>query len=432
MGIKRRLLSPGLVFACIIPPMCLATSGCFINEPIIKLTTKSADRQKRAYTSRESFVIFPLQSETNWLCWRDKPDQRWPAKMMLSTGLRLAKKCGYSNLPHTYLMVFSPDSTRLAVATSKELMVANLKTRKFTRLPADRDMDKDRISSLQWLDTDELIYTYEFLKPADSELHNPEHSPSQTILLTVYRQGTNRDDRPRKVYPPKKTGRQGASESSDGRYVMTSSATGETCNMVEVKTGEVVWTDQMAGGTFQGAAWTPGSTIAAYAFCTTTKNTDDRYEAHISIIDLKTKKVRRFRRQFAKDALKPYGCGVEWTVDGKHLTVGPNRAAHLLLDIQTGSFTSLREPIIKHFKQKEETSRYTPDIHPFTKPGWLWTKGPDGNIYALDYKAKLFGFVTSADKIVLCPGAERIIEITNKHHVSVLKILELPPPDNSE
>ena len=247
---------------------------------------------------------------------------------------------------------------------------------------------------------------------------------------------------------------------------MVSDATREECNTIDVRKGKVVWTDRLTAGYFQCAVWAPDSATVAYAFCVAapTKDAPKRYEAHIFVVDLETRKVRRFRRDFSetnKGSMRHYGCDLEWTADGKRLIVGPNWITPLLLDIRTGAFTSLREPITRHFKQPGDTrwyspeihpyptymkpgwhanrapdgkvyTRYAPDIHPFTKPGWLWMKGPDGKTYALDYKAKRFVYISSAERIVPCPGGEKIIEIKNERDVSIRKCPKLPPLDDVE
>ena len=425
MKTKQRLLSPGLTLACLILPLCAATSGCFIPIPIpgyVDSVCVSPDGQRVAYNSTDAIVILPWRLETNWLCWQDSPGQWFPGKVRLNSGSCIIGPCGEVGLgPRS--VVFSPDSARIALITAEGLFVVDLKTHKITKLLDDNNFG---MRKLTWLGNDELGY---FRHDGDTDDPDPK-----TSTITAYRHGTNQGDQPQIAYHKKDAADWSASWSADRRYLTIPNRARDALDIVELKTGKVIWTDRMSKGRFNGAVWTPDSSAAAYIFraAAPTKNAPEAYVAHISVLDLAAKKVRRFKQEYTnteKWSHQDYDPYLQWTADRKHLLVGANA---LLLDIQTGAFTSMRDLLIKHFKLQGIEREYWYGVYPFPKPGWLWLKGPDRKTYALDYKSKRFVYISSAEEIIPCPGGERIIEIKSDINVSIRKTPALPPLDKSE
>ena len=253
MKTKRKLPSPELILACLILPLCVATSGCFI---IPSKSTQniciSPDGRKTAYSVMDQIILIHLPMisliQSDWVHWQDKDNQWWPNGMKVASGVTTWDK-RVGSWSHPEHIVFSPDSAKIAVSMPAGLLVIDLKTRKVTKLTGPGG------STLAWVGNDELVY-------------DRCARVSGETKLTVYRHGINQGDQRRVIYQCDDANFfPGLDCSSDGRHLTIPNRANDAFDIVELKTGKVIWTERLIEGDFQGIVWASDSSAVAYAVC---------------------------------------------------------------------------------------------------------------------------------------------------------------------
>ena len=123
-----------------------------------------------------------------------------------------------------------------------------------------------------------------------------------------------------------------------------------------------------------------------------------------------------------------YAGELEWTADGAYVICRGGWGGIWLIRPAPWAAFPLKDKIVSAMKLVGNT--HALDLRALPVPGWLWTRGADGRCYAMDYEGRQFIPITEGGAWAITPDGRRIAEVGRAGEVNVRE-LALPPPASS-
>ena len=350
-----------------------------------------------------------LTSEYVHWCRTDQPDRLHTIRTHSGVFVSAGGGIDADDVEH---LIFSPDSEHLAIVTVSRLLIVDLASGEHWRLPR---VDGG-INAVAWIANDELAYGETVFTGKEAGAYyvrvcRQKTAPDGPQAVEVYREDDNRT--PRGFSP-------------NGRYLLLAPCPWGRARLLDVLTGQV----QDIGprlAMLHSVAWKPDSSAA---FCAIQSHwilpglgVGLPLAQEFYLVEPEARRVRKTHQQSGKLPARRFD--PLWTADGRYVVDNVGWAEISLIRPQPWQEIPLKDKLIQHL-EFTELSRRSPELSPLAVAGWLWTRGPDGKVYAVDYAGERFIHIADGWRWALSPDGKRIVEVDGSKKVTV-KPLALPP-----
>ena len=379
--------------------------------------TVAFSRRRTVYTGSNEAGTFDMTGTVHW-CRVENPQALKGAKILAERGLR-----GQGTTDMLEDLRFSPDSRHLAAVSRRTAFIINLE--RGTHWPLK--IPGGSIASAAWVSADEMAYA----RITETPVKNAEPIRHLTIFRHRIARGVGE---PTVVYS--ESGRRVAEQffwSPSGKYVLMGTRPWGSTRLLDLteKTSRAVGARDAR---LLSASWKADDSAV---FCAIERVDPQQ----VRDIDWARRVGRDFLlvRPGQAEVLRwPFDYGrigediryrfaPQWTADGRYVVDTTGRAScSLIRTALPQRRRPFRAELVKHFKLDDETA--PPVLQPLTAPGWLWTRGPDGKSYAVDYNGKHYVHLTDQWPWAASPDGKRLADVSDDGKVA-LRDLKLPRPE---